>query len=121
VMITKYQKMKSNLVASLLAALYLSFFVVFNLHHFFLHEHAHEHKVCRVGLGETHLHSEEYAPSDCPICQVLLPVQVQAYLPVTKFAYVAELSTKINVEKSEWSSALETVHIQPRAPPGRTI
>jgi hypothetical protein len=63
---TVYQK----LVVLSLLFLFLTSFLVRELHPFFIHEHTHVQKICASEKGQNHIHSDEYAPEHCDFCGI---------------------------------------------------
>jgi hypothetical protein len=105
--------------ASVLMSIYVAFWAWMSLHHFILHDHHHEQKVCHHAPSEKHLHSEEYAGLDCSLCQ-LAPVLAEPpafSVPVLHLPEFVQIKPVFG-ERSFLSATPHTLS-QPRAPPVR--
>jgi hypothetical protein len=92
--------------------LFLTNFLVRELHPFFAVEHQHVQKVCEE-TNQTHLHSADYAPEHCSFCAVYLAISdfsdivYQFTLPIfTALSEVNTHYTTIFVALSFWQPDL---------------
>lgn len=114
----KIKQPRQVITAWTLIGVYAMFWLLWTTHHFFAPEHQHEKKVCQHTPNEKHIHGEEYASDECPVCQFL---PAKADLHQFEFALALEQLVYPGIRITETSlCAISPLTIsQPRAPPVR--
>jgi hypothetical protein len=110
---TLYQK----IVVFSLLFLFLSSFLVRELHPLFIHEHTHVQKICASEKGQNHIHSDEYAPEHCDFCGISV-----AFTDFLGFKFVSSLPippvfSQIFFDFSSIKSATNVRQLHLRGPP----
>ncbi|HMQ48900.1 MAG TPA: hypothetical protein PKA00_15625 [Saprospiraceae bacterium] len=97
--------------------IYILYWLSFSLHHFFAPEHQHERKVCKREQNETHFHSEEYAATDCSICQIAPSLAELPDIQIQGLSFPELIPAKNNFGETTCLPVSPFTISQPRAPP----
>jgi hypothetical protein len=68
------KNLHKRIAAIAMLLLFLTSFLVRDLHPFFAEEHQHVQKICEEKTNQTHLHSSDYAGVHCAFCAISLAV-----------------------------------------------
>lgn len=115
-MIDKMQ-LKQRITAWVQLSTYALFWLSWGLHHAYSPEHQHETKVCHHAPNEKHLHGEDYAATDCSICQLAPTLAELPSLQIPALSPPELVATKNNWGENACLTASPFALFQPRAPP----
>jgi hypothetical protein len=113
----KIKQPRQIFTAWALASVYAMFWLLWSTHHFFAPEHQHEKKVCRHAPNEKHFHGEEYAGTDCSICQIVPTLAELPDLQIPAFSFPELIPAKNNFGETTCLPVSPFTISQPRAPP----